>query len=210
MTKFHLPTHALNKWLKPLINFADYAVAIFHEGLRSGRYDCYLKPDTRLPMMYIEDCLRWADQECSFHLSFANQHRCHKFPFTGPCWNLWLHPRSSWRDASTMSPPCRSHRRNWRKSWASTCPSCECLTSRTHAKRLPIPGRKCLMTRRHERTGAGSTSTTWTNWSSSWWTMCARIIWMEASERGAEEIPFEERFRFVITSHQPQTKHQPN
>ncbi|KAK7793714.1 hypothetical protein R5R35_007870 [Gryllus longicercus] len=36
----------------------DYAVAIFHEVLRGGRYECYLKPDTRLPMMYIEDCVR--------------------------------------------------------------------------------------------------------------------------------------------------------
>lgn len=38
--------------------FADYAIAVFHEILRTGKYDCYLKPDTRLPMMYIEDCLR--------------------------------------------------------------------------------------------------------------------------------------------------------
>ncbi|XP_050067344.1 L-threonine 3-dehydrogenase, mitochondrial [Anopheles maculipalpis] len=36
----------------------DYAVAIFFEGLKTGKYQCYLKPDTRLPMMYIEDCLR--------------------------------------------------------------------------------------------------------------------------------------------------------
>lgn len=36
----------------------DYAIAVFHEILRTGKYDCYLKPDTRLPMMYIEDCLR--------------------------------------------------------------------------------------------------------------------------------------------------------
>lgn len=36
----------------------DYAVAIFHEALKSGRYQCYLEPDTMLPMMYIDDCLR--------------------------------------------------------------------------------------------------------------------------------------------------------
>ncbi|KAI8036778.1 L-threonine 3-dehydrogenase, mitochondrial [Drosophila gunungcola] len=36
----------------------DYAVAVFHDALRHGKYNCYLRPDTRLPMMYIEDCLR--------------------------------------------------------------------------------------------------------------------------------------------------------
>lgn len=36
----------------------DYAIAIFHEILRTGKYECYLQPNTRLPMMYIEDCLR--------------------------------------------------------------------------------------------------------------------------------------------------------
>ena len=36
----------------------DYAVHIFHEALRTGEYKCYLGPDTRLPMIYIPDCLR--------------------------------------------------------------------------------------------------------------------------------------------------------
>lgn len=35
----------------------DYAVAVFHEGLLTKKYECYLEPYTRLPMMYIEDCL---------------------------------------------------------------------------------------------------------------------------------------------------------
>jgi len=36
----------------------DYAVQIFHDALTTGHHTCYLRPDTRLPMMYIHDCLR--------------------------------------------------------------------------------------------------------------------------------------------------------
>ena len=36
----------------------DYAVAIFHDALQTGHHECYLRPDARLPMMYIDDCLR--------------------------------------------------------------------------------------------------------------------------------------------------------
>lgn len=38
--------------------FLDYAIAIFHDVIRKGRYECYLKPDTRLPMMHVRDALR--------------------------------------------------------------------------------------------------------------------------------------------------------
>jgi len=36
----------------------DYAVQMFHDALTSGKHTCYLEPDTRLPMMYIDDCLK--------------------------------------------------------------------------------------------------------------------------------------------------------
>ena len=35
----------------------DYAVEIYHEALASGTYQCFVKEDTRLPMMYMEDAI---------------------------------------------------------------------------------------------------------------------------------------------------------
>jgi nucleoside-diphosphate-sugar epimerase len=36
----------------------DYAVAIFYEGLQKGAYECFVRPDTTLPMMYMDDGIR--------------------------------------------------------------------------------------------------------------------------------------------------------
>ncbi|MFO7734739.1 MAG: L-threonine 3-dehydrogenase [bacterium] len=36
----------------------DYAVAIYYEAIKNKKYNCFVKPDTKLPMMYMPDCLK--------------------------------------------------------------------------------------------------------------------------------------------------------
>jgi len=38
----------------------DYAVAIFYDGLQKGKYECFVGPETTLPMMYIDDAIKAA------------------------------------------------------------------------------------------------------------------------------------------------------
>ena len=44
----------------------DYAVKIFYDAVETGNFECYLRPDTRLPMMYIDDCLNSVLQYMEF------------------------------------------------------------------------------------------------------------------------------------------------
>jgi len=36
----------------------DYAVEIFYKAIEEGKYTCFLGPETRLPMMYMPDCIK--------------------------------------------------------------------------------------------------------------------------------------------------------
>lgn len=36
----------------------DYAVEIFHQAIKSNSYTCFVRPDTKLPMMYMDDAIR--------------------------------------------------------------------------------------------------------------------------------------------------------
>lgn len=36
----------------------DYAVEIFYEAVRNGRYECFLREDTELPMMFMDDAIQ--------------------------------------------------------------------------------------------------------------------------------------------------------
>ncbi|MBR9976457.1 MAG: NAD-dependent epimerase/dehydratase family protein [Bacteroidetes bacterium] len=36
----------------------DYAVAIYYEAVKNKKYTCFVREDTRLPMMYMPDCIK--------------------------------------------------------------------------------------------------------------------------------------------------------
>lgn len=36
----------------------EYAIEIFYEGLKTGKYTCFLKEETMLPMMYVDDAIK--------------------------------------------------------------------------------------------------------------------------------------------------------
>lgn len=36
----------------------DYAVAIYYDAVKYGKYTCFVKEDTKLPMMYMPDCIK--------------------------------------------------------------------------------------------------------------------------------------------------------
>ena len=35
----------------------EYAIAIFYDALKTGKFECFLKPDAKLPMMFIDDAI---------------------------------------------------------------------------------------------------------------------------------------------------------
>ena len=70
---------------EPTAGTTDYAVAIFYGAIREGRYTCYLRPDTALPMMYMPDAIRslvLLDQAEPGRLVHAANFNVHAFSFT--------------------------------------------------------------------------------------------------------------------------------
>jgi nucleoside-diphosphate-sugar epimerase len=52
----------------------DYAVEIFYEAIKFKRYNCFLRDDTVLPMMYMPDCLRGTMELMEADLSRLKRH----------------------------------------------------------------------------------------------------------------------------------------
>jgi len=52
----------------------DYAVEIFYEAIRHQRYNCFLREDTVLPMMYMPDCIKAAIDLMEADLSQLKHH----------------------------------------------------------------------------------------------------------------------------------------
>lgn len=52
----------------------DYAVEMFYEALRAGRYRCFVREDTVLPMIYMPDCIKAAIDLMSADIAALRHH----------------------------------------------------------------------------------------------------------------------------------------
>jgi nucleoside-diphosphate-sugar epimerase len=52
----------------------DYAVAIFHEAIQKGHYECFVREDTVLPMLYMPDCINAAIRLMTAPLEQVQRH----------------------------------------------------------------------------------------------------------------------------------------
>jgi len=43
---------------EPSDGTTEYSIAMFYEGIKNGKYECFLQADSVLPMMYIDDAIR--------------------------------------------------------------------------------------------------------------------------------------------------------
>jgi len=48
----------LSSEAEPTAGTTDYSTAIFYDGIKKGEYECFLKEDTTLPMMYMPDAIK--------------------------------------------------------------------------------------------------------------------------------------------------------
>jgi len=53
----------------------DYAVEIFHNALEHGHYECFVREDTKLPMMYMDDAIRATIELMNFPLEGLSESR---------------------------------------------------------------------------------------------------------------------------------------
>jgi nucleoside-diphosphate-sugar epimerase len=96
----------------------DYAIAIFHEALKTGSYNCFLTENTVLPMMHMDDALRATLELMHADLSDVNQFKAYNIA------GLSFSPKDLSKNIQTQIPNFKIlYQPDFRQSIADSWPS---------------------------------------------------------------------------------------
>ena len=141
----------------------DYAVDAFYGAIREGRYTCYLRPGTYLPMMYVPDAIKALIEVAEADVDRLKHHADY---------NVKLHEFLSLR--------------NWPRPFVAGFPNSRLTTTSTrYASTSPTPGPTPSMTPSPDRNGTGAPTTA----SKPWSTTCTRTCPASSWDSKCQEAP---------------------
>ena len=138
----------------------DYGVEMFYAALGVGRYTCFVRQDTVLPMIYMPDCIKAALDVMDADLSRLRHHNS----FNLAAMNF---------SAGDLADEITKH-----------VPGFVCMFDQASGRRSPTHGPRASTTPSRGRSGDGSRASAWPRWRPICWPGCGRGEFLDVDTTG--------------------------